>query len=138
MKIIITFFLILSFYHSSNAYSQSFISDGNIFLETCKGSYETCQGYLQGINDAVQAFKFWGELSNCYFQLPSNVTDKQLVDLMTKHYESNPQFRHGLGANIIINKLSETFPCGGQETQNMIDKLKSRLELLLLFKNLNQ
>ena len=135
MKKIVIFFLVLYLYHPLNSYSQSFIPDGNTFLEACKKSYEKCQGYVQGVNDTVQAFKFWGELGNCYFQLPSNVTDKQLVDLITKYYENNPQYRHGLGPNMIINKLAETFPCGQNDIDHMIEKLKLRLELLLLFKD---
>ena len=116
------------------AFSQSFISDGNEFLEECAKNYVKCQGYMQGVNDTIEALKFWGKLDSCYFEFSRDVTDKQLVDLVLKYYTENPEYRHGWGPNIVINLLSETFPCKKDDIDTRIQRLLRQVNLLLLYK----
>lgn len=105
------YFLIIFLVIGNQCYAQNFIPDGNTFLNQCEKFNPICQGYIQGIVDVIDVYNGWYDPTNCRFRLPSNVTDRQLIDLMIEYYRNNPEIRHHWNAYNIIQLLSETFPC---------------------------
>lgn len=105
-KILFILFLFLP----HKAFSD-FITSGNIFLDKCSENYILCKGYVQGITDAISVYNSWYDPKNCRFEIPLNVTDNQLVDIIIKYYRDNPNIRHHWNTYTIIEQFAKIFPC---------------------------
>jgi len=94
---------------------------GNELLELCEAYLgdetaaniakgNTCAGYVMGIADVHRAFVGWEAMEQRWC-LPENISASQLVRIVTKHLQENPQDLHTGAAYLVANDLSSAFPC---------------------------
>lgn len=91
---------------------------GNGFLQTCRDQINVenafrigmCFGYLDGwlSRDAASM----EDRSVCR---PKNVPNRQLMDIILKYLENNPEKRHLMIDYAIHGSLSQAFPCSTGE-----------------------
>jgi len=101
------------------AESEPFIYlNGSKLLERCKAYVDetyiakggVCIGYVMGIADAHNTYSSWGYLPKQYCA-PSEVAGSQLVRVALKHLEEAPEGLHLAASSLVINALTEAFPC---------------------------
>jgi len=114
MKYLLTIVLLFSF---NQAAAVSFMS-GSELLERCEARLSetgsaakgnTCVGFLTGVADAHDNFTSW-EVMSPLWCLPVMGTD-QLIRVVTKHLQENPEDLHHTAASLITNALAAAFPC---------------------------
>lgn len=78
-------------------------NDGNSFLASCQGKAdrEYCTGYVSGLVDAI-------DFEIC---IPDGVTPPQILDMIAKTLQDNPQIRHGNMGQILRFTLEATPLC---------------------------
>jgi hypothetical protein len=96
--------LILAFF-SASAFAQT-KQDGNAFLKEITG------------NDMVQMYALgyvfgMSELIPC---ISGEITNGQLVDVVKKYLEQNPETRHLHRSTLVFRALSGAFPCKQEPT----------------------
>jgi len=69
-----------------------------------------CVGYLGGITGAHRAFVDWKFMERVWC-LPKDVDIKQLVRVVTKHLQENPQDLHQDASGQVANAIGLAFPC---------------------------
>jgi hypothetical protein len=98
---------------------------GNRFYYLCvpqKEAYSVCVGYVIGLTDGLHIANGLLELAGRpkTFCMPSSgdrssligvVTGPQSVDIIMGFLQRNPQRRHELTAQLIIDAFKEAFPC---------------------------
>lgn len=103
---------------------------GNSFYETCLGtpsSHLLCVGYLKGVIDGVRGYLIYKdlpynskqELESALVQVekgypfctPKSGTINQYVEIVVTRLERIPEERHLPASFLIIETLSEAFPC---------------------------
>jgi hypothetical protein len=76
--------------------------DGNELLvhinEETSFSYAVALGYIRGVSDSMAC-------------IPSQVNNGQLVDIVKKYLEQNPESRHEYRGVLVIRALSKAYPC---------------------------
>ena len=98
------------------AQSQATFYDGNALLQKCESDsvadYTACAGYIMGIYDYNESMVFL-ELVTKTFCVPDSATAGQLVKVVTKHLNENPEKLHSsMGVAIEVSiALYEAFPC---------------------------
>ena len=85
---------------------------GNQFHEVCQSeasySEAICSGYVVGIADIMANEPVYG-FTAC---LPTNVTVRQVSDVVSTYMQQHPEMRHYAASSIVAYALSESFPCG--------------------------
>ena len=79
---------------------------GNDLKQLCDRSKASCTNYIIGASDMIQLSQ-----SKKWICLPSSVDSIQLVDIIIKSLETNPETRHVSASVLIWNSLLKTFPC---------------------------
>jgi hypothetical protein len=81
------------------------IFDGNRLYEICANPVPSEQGFCQGYAMAV------AHMSNGpLIEVPSNVTARQLGDIVTRWLKAHPEQRHVPSSAAVINALQWAFP----------------------------
>ena len=83
--------------------------DGNKLLDICNkgdGGELFCGGYVTAVADLTR-FEVWG-YRVC---TGSDVTVKQIKDVVVLHLQKYPEKRHFEATSIVAQALSEAFPC---------------------------
>jgi hypothetical protein len=88
---------------------------GNELLSECQEEVGSigrgvCAGYIASATDMVLAFQLSG-LATEVICVPSSVTLRQLVKVITKYSNENPGELHAPASSQIYIALLETFPC---------------------------
>jgi len=120
MKYLLTIVLLFSCSQAIAAQTESFYT-GNALLELCEAYLDggtsaniakgnTCASYVAGIDDAHSLFVDWLDMEQSWCA-PKNVNMSQLVRVVTKHLQENPQKLHKSGNSLIGNALIIAFPC---------------------------
>jgi len=115
MKYLLTIVLLFSFGQArADFYSGSQLLEkceaflGDEIANLAKGN--TCFGYIGGFSDSHENFVNWGGHRKEWCQ-PENITGKQLVRVVTKHLQENPQRLHLGASSLVANALGLAFPC---------------------------
>jgi hypothetical protein len=114
----------LIFVFQSPAYSKI---DGNRVLESCRGKTTTyqalCNGYIGGVIDGIKlAFTLTNQTDepickintlddSVKFQLPDGNNLGQVVDVVVKFLDENPEIRHYDASVLVLFSLRKYFPC---------------------------
>ena len=117
MRIIIFLFL-FSFSTISSVHSESGVESGQQWLSDCesnkitRGSY--CLGYLKGLIDMYSSIRedlLYFEKIPYLICLPPNMTIDQMVKIMKKYLNDNPEQLHAYLTTSYQIKMVNTFPC---------------------------
>ena len=120
MKYLLAIVLLFSFNQAMAGQLQSFYI-GNELLELCEAYLggdtvaniskgNTCAGYAMGIVDAHKTFVVW-KLIEQQWCTPENMEVVQLVRVVTKKMQENPQTLHLAAGSAVANALILAFPC---------------------------
>ena len=89
--------------------------DGGKLLQLCEsdsaGEYNTCIGYVTGIDDYQTTLLNWSDLDEPLFCPPDGVTSGQLVKIVTKRLNEHPEKLHLSASGSVANALAQAFPC---------------------------
>jgi hypothetical protein len=90
------------------AAAGAFYQNGNAVYESCQNtaapfSRVYCLGYIVGIADALNGFRF------C---IPYHVTQEQIRDVVNLYLTIHPELRHNTAASLVASSLTSVFPCG--------------------------
>jgi len=93
--------------------SQHGFYDGNQLWNQCNNipasyAYMVCVGYIVGVADVLV-----NENSNNVC-LPSNATQAQVADVVTKYLRDYPERRHFLAYSTVAVALADAFPCSAR------------------------
>ena len=69
-----------------------------------------CYGYVLGVADATNSFGYQHQIPQMYC-VPEHVTPDQLVRVVVKWLENNPERLHMAGALVVNAALTTAFPC---------------------------
>ena len=69
-----------------------------------------CFGYITGVSDVHAAFVSWEAMEQRWC-LPEDIKSSQLVRVVTKELQENPQDLHMDGGSAVANALLSAFPC---------------------------
>lgn len=86
---------------------------GNDILARCEGDVadqRDCLGYVTGASDMLAAAQTVGGARPVMCQ-PDNVSRKQVVDIVVRYLQNNPNVRHFLGGSLVRIALMDAFPC---------------------------
>ena len=90
---------------------------GNSLLEYCGsknvGEYGVCVGYITGVGD-IETMDGAAFPDRQRFCTPDNATNGQIIDIVVKYLKDHPAARHLLGAILVVNALTEAFPCSSK------------------------
>jgi len=104
--------------------SEAFMS-GNYLLERCEAYINktntakghVCLGYVGGIADIHEIFVNWGDMkANWCLPVDGNVNMEQLLRIVTKNLQENPENLHLSASSLISNNFAKTFPCEKVDT----------------------
>jgi len=113
MKYLLMIVLLFSF----NQARADFLT-GNELLEMCEeylsdtgspAKGHTCMGYVIGIADAEDAFVDWKLMGKKICN--TNTMSSQIVRVVIKYLQENPQNLHKSAGSLVANALSLAFPC---------------------------
>jgi len=116
MKYLLTIVLLFSF---NQVMATGFFVTGNDLLEWCEtylndaGSVaeaNICSSYIVGIVDVQSTFVDWKHMESRWC-LPANAKGVQLVRVVTKYLQENPQALHKGAGSMVANALGLAFPC---------------------------
>ncbi len=86
---------------------------GSEILSLCESSdvmdRKECGHWLMGLIDALTVMKDWGYYE--YACLPDGVVTSQLLKLVVKGLNEEPEELHLGAGSIAINVITEAFPC---------------------------
>ena len=86
---------------------------GNELRQQCDepkfGRY-ICMGYIRGVVE--MATLTIPPTAAGAFCLPSEVTTNQVVEVVKKYMQDNPERLHEIAAALIVSRLHVVFPCG--------------------------
>jgi len=91
---------------------------GNELLEVCEAfvnntNFEkgiACNGYISGVFDAHEIFVDWDDMKPSWC-MPDSVTNAQLILIVTKYLQENPNKLRAGASGHVVNALIKTFPC---------------------------
>jgi hypothetical protein len=90
---------------------------GNRIHEDCRsGNYFNrgyCGGYVTGIVDTIESLQARGALPANALCIPEGATKGQLVDVVIRYLEQNPERRHLEAAGLVPEAINAAFPCKG-------------------------
>jgi len=96
--------------------------DGSLLLEFCEAYIKdasdaktvvkanVCGGYVEGITEIHTTFVGWNELKP-YWCSPDNMGTVQLVRVVAKYLQENPEQLHFSASSIVATALRGAFPC---------------------------
>jgi hypothetical protein len=117
MKIVIIFFTLVL---SICANADEFV-DGNDLLSHCKGVVVpssdpiakanglACLGYIEGMKDMHSLYKSAGKAT--MWCIPENVTNDQIVLVVYKYLQNNPEVLNQYKSILVITALKKGFDC---------------------------
>ena len=79
--------------------------------EKNKGFFSSgfCAGYITG---TIESIAIWtAGSSHIPYCLPENATNDQIISVIRKYLDANPEKLHLDGAELIIDAISDAFPC---------------------------
>jgi hypothetical protein len=86
---------------------------GNSLLAACEGEGHTdfavCIGYIAGINDSHENYVGWKDIEP-YFCRPKDASAGQLLKIVVKHLNENPENLHYFAGSQVIQALVFAFP----------------------------
>ena len=98
---------------SMGAQGKSFYT-GKWLLEKCDEKYghrlDACLGYITGVHDTVATLAHWEGFAE-YMCTPKGVTSGQFRLVVMKHLNKHPEELHLNAGGLVLNALSEAFPC---------------------------
>ena len=98
-----------------SAQSQAGFYDGSKLLQRCESDSAAengaCLGYIVGIIDSQTILVGWSDLDEPHFCNPDRATAGQLVKVVTKFLNENPEKLHLEAAGAVTYALYEAFPC---------------------------
>jgi len=118
MKYLLMVVLLFSFNQARAVEAENFYS-GNELLAMCEAYLSetgsaakgnTCFGYVAGIVDAHNTFVNLADLEQSWCP-PENLDGSQLVRVVTKYLQGNPQQLHLTASSLVVNALILAFPC---------------------------
>ena len=87
---------------------------GGQLLEDCESEnyFEkgSCMGYIEGVGDSVATLANWEDFAE-YICTPQGVTSGQLMLVVVKNLNENPEELHMTASSLVLKALSEAFPC---------------------------
>jgi len=99
------------------AFGESYYETGNLLYEKLTSSNAFAKGYAAGyvaaIVDDRQLAQNMGELSEGGLRVcvPNEATVRQIIDVVKKYLENNPENRHYGAASSVVLALRQAFPC---------------------------
>ena len=98
-------------------YGFSSFESGNSLLVNCKNDdgfkNGVCYGYLMGVVDTQRVIAAWGGVVNdCS---PAGLSLTQLLGIVVKRLDDNPEEWHNNGSSLVLNILAEVFPVSFKE-----------------------
>lgn len=88
---------------------------GNRLFEDCRAANYFnrgyCGGYVTGIVDTIESLQSRGILPRDALCIPEESTKGQLVDVVLKYLEQNPERRHLEAGSLVPEALNRAFPC---------------------------
>ena len=98
---------------SMGAQGESF-KRGSSILESCERESwfdkGYCSGYIIGVFDAAVTLARWEGFAE-YICPPEGVTSGQLQKVVVKHLNEHPEKLHFAADSLVLNVLTEAFPC---------------------------
>jgi len=91
---------------------------GNELLEVCEAFVNNtdfekgvaCNGYISGVFDTHEIFVDWDDMKPSWC-IPDSVTNAQLIFIVTKYLQENPDKLRAGASGHVINALIKAFPC---------------------------
>ena len=102
---------------SALAYSGSdYLTACNLFLRARRGEAASsatlnigiCMGYTSGVLETAEVFGSLGTRLSC---VPEAAENEQIIRVIVKYLEDNPQNLHRRAASLIQLALLQAFPC---------------------------
>jgi len=120
MKYLLMIVLLFSFSQTRAEQPQGFYT-GNKLLELCEAAIDrdtaqdiadgsACIGFIMGVADAQEVFIGWNRMERMWC-LPEHVTGAQVLRVVTKDLQENPQDLHKTASSMVANALFSAFPC---------------------------
>ena len=112
----------------ASAKSTNYVFTGADMYESCThalnglnktGAYDdhrfgVCAGYVAGIVDFHTVVTTVEAIPDDMFCLPENITTAQVIRVVTKYLENNPEKHHDLAGYLVVLALRESYPCTEQ------------------------
>jgi len=117
MKYLLTIVLLFS---SNQASAATVFYSGNEMLKMCEAYFSetgsvvdanVCVGYVTGIHDGQIVFSGWGDMKKTICLPGSGVKGGQLVRIVIKYLQENPEDLHLTAGSLVVNALVIAFPC---------------------------
>ena len=87
---------------------------GSSILESCEReswfNKGYCLGYIIGVSDAANTLAVWKGFAESICT-PQGVTSGQLQKVVVNNLNENPEELHLNASSLVLNALSEAFPC---------------------------
>jgi Rap1a immunity proteins len=80
-------------------------------VEFCETGDHVCLGYINGVVDLASMIPSLPKPGSPIFCIPSNVTRRQVADIVATHLRDNPEYRNNEALVEIFVALHQTFPC---------------------------
>jgi len=120
MKYLLMVVLLFSFGQARAGQTLNF-ETGNGLLELCEAYLgdntavniakgNTCGGYIAGLVDVHKTFVDWKVMEQRWC-LPGDMRVSQLVRVVTKHLQEQPQDLHLSASGLVANAFILAFPC---------------------------
>lgn len=72
----------------------------------------SCVGYITGVVEALQAASVYGgSLSGRRACIPASVTPRQTRDVVMRFLQQNPEKRHKIALDLVVEAIDKAFPC---------------------------
>ena len=85
--------------------------DGNGLLEHCNDPNPASQAMCNGFVAAMATVTTNESYASWHACIPDSVSLGQLVDVVRKHLEEHPEFRHLSGESLTAKAFAHAFPC---------------------------
>ncbi len=82
--------------------------NGYELLEGCDQNAEFCLGYVTGAVDTLEAE---GAMQHRMCHAPSNVTTKQMTDVVHKYLRAHAENRQNRASFLMLYAMEDAFPC---------------------------
>lgn len=121
---VVVIFLSLLVLNPNSAKAQTAYKSAMDILEHCNKAETAanfidqaiCLGYLTGTIDSFQILR---DVYNvCTFARPENLTPRQIILILKKHSEENPEKLNMPGSAFILLALKKAYPCNEEEKTN--------------------
>jgi len=111
MIVAVPLFALFGVVDGAAAGEEAFLS-GDDLQELCKGVDASCTTYIMGVLDGVNMMESRAGSGSGY--CAPEITSDDVTDVVTKHLKRHPARWESPAAMLVVEALTEAFPCDGK------------------------